>query len=86
MSSANFHKSEELPGIAKSLIIAKNSQGPILVPCGIPLLKSSMATVLGKGVTLTNFHACGTLDFRKDALIKLVTAGITYTRIFLKRN
>ena len=36
MSSANFHKSEELPGIAKSLIIAKKSQGPILVPCGIP--------------------------------------------------
>ena len=36
LSSANFHNYEDAPDTDKSLIIAKNNQGPIFVPCGIP--------------------------------------------------
>ena len=80
MSSANFRKSEELPeSVAKSLIIAKNSQGPILVS-----LKNSQNLALHVVHELGMKPNCfGSMTFSSVGFMAFISCSMTHASVIL---
>ena len=70
VSSANFHISMDSPGRSRSLIIARNSQGPSRVPCGTPAVTFSQVEKVPCSFTL----CC--LSLRKS-MIQFREVGLT---------